>query len=80
MSGTLMQALEVGLAAEMSKTYDEWDIDTFAALTGDLNPAHVDEAFAVEELKALWKRSATSLIHGPLTALCLTPSHKRAER
>lgn len=30
----------------MSKTYGEWDIDTFAALTGDLNPAHVDEAFA----------------------------------
>jgi 3-hydroxybutyryl-CoA dehydratase len=34
------------MAAELSRTYDEWDLFTFAAVTGDLNPAHTDEAFA----------------------------------
>jgi len=41
-----MSELVVGMAAEVSRTYDEWDIFTFAAVTGDLNPAHTDEAFA----------------------------------
>ena len=46
MSGRTIEALRVGMAAELAKTYDEWGINTFAALIGDLNPAHVDEAFA----------------------------------
>ena len=46
MSGKTIGELTVGMAAEVSRTYDEWDIFTFAAVTGDLNPAHTDEAFA----------------------------------
>ncbi len=34
------------MAAELIKTYDEWDINTFVAITGDLNIAQVDQAFA----------------------------------
>ena len=46
MPGKPMSELTVGMAAKISRTYDEWDIFTFAAVTGDLNPAHTDEAFA----------------------------------
>src|SRR3990170_4998197 len=46
MSGKTIGELTVGMAAEVSRTYDEWDIFTFAAVTGDLNPSHTDEAFA----------------------------------
>ncbi len=46
MSGKTIGELAVGMVAEVSRTYDEWDIFTFAAVTGDLNPAHTDEAFA----------------------------------
>lgn len=54
--------LAVGMAAEIARTYDEWDIYTFAALTGDLNPAHVDPTFA--EKSVFRERIA----HGMLTA------------
>ncbi len=62
MSGRTIEALRVGMAAELAKTYDEWDINTFAALTGDLNPAHVDEAFAE---RTIFKEK---IAHGTLTA------------
>jgi 3-hydroxybutyryl-CoA dehydratase len=44
--GKALAELAVGMTASASRTYDEWDILTFAAVTGDINPAHVDEAFA----------------------------------
>lgn len=50
------------MAAELSKTYEEWDILTFAAVTGDLNPAHVDETFAQESI------FRGKVAHGLLTA------------
>lgn len=62
MSGRTIGELQVGMAAEFAKTYDEWDIDVFAALTGDLNPAHVDEAFAVRTI------FHGKIAHGMLTA------------
>ena len=46
MSGKPISELTIGMSAEVTRTYDEWDIFTFAAVTGDLNPAHTDEAFA----------------------------------
>ena len=46
MSGKPISELTIGMSAEITRTYDEWDIFTFAAVTGDLNPAHTDEAFA----------------------------------
>jgi 3-hydroxybutyryl-CoA dehydratase len=48
MSGKPIGQLTVGMSAEVTRTYDEWDIFTFAAVTGDLNPAHTDEVFAEE--------------------------------
>lgn len=62
MSGCTIDALQVGMAAELTKTYDEWDIYTFAALTGDLNPAHVDQAFAQRTI------FQERIAHGMLTA------------
>ena len=50
------------MVEELVRTYDEWDIYTFAALTGDLNPAHVNQAFAE---KSLFKGK---IAHGMLTA------------
>ncbi|MCI0484246.1 MAG: MaoC family dehydratase [candidate division NC10 bacterium] len=44
MSARIIEELQVGKAAELAKTFDEWDIDTFAALTGGL--VHADGAFA----------------------------------
>jgi len=46
MSGIPISDLAVGRIAEVSKSYGEWDIFIFAAVTGDINPAHTDEAFA----------------------------------
>ncbi len=45
-TGRTLHELAVGMTATVTKTYGEWDILTFAAVTGDINPAHVDEAFA----------------------------------
>ena len=44
--GKTLAELSVGMTASVTTSYSEWDVLTFAAVTGDLNPAHVDEAFA----------------------------------
>lgn len=62
MPSATIAELEVGMAAKLTKTYDEWDIYTFAALTGDLNRAHIDEAFAE---KTIFRGR---IAHGMLTA------------
>lgn len=62
MAGTSIEELELGMTAELTRTYDEWDIYTFAALTGDLNPAHVDQAFAEQTV------FKGRIAHGMLTA------------
>ena len=36
----------VGQTASMSKTVSEYDVYSFAGVTGDFNPAHVNEAYA----------------------------------
>lgn len=38
--------IKVGDTASMSKTVSEYDIYTFAGLTGDFNPVHVNAEFA----------------------------------
>lgn len=40
------EAFKVGDAAEFGKTVSESDIYLFAGLTGDFNPAHVNEQYA----------------------------------
>lgn len=62
MSGKTIEELQVGMVASLTKPYDEWDILAFAAITGDINPAHVDEAFAQESI------FRGKVAHGLLTA------------
>mgnify|MGYP000091957758 FL=1 len=38
--------LQAGQTASFSKTITEHDVYTFAGVTGDLNPAHINEPFA----------------------------------
>jgi 3-hydroxybutyryl-CoA dehydratase len=38
--------IQIGDKASMSKTVSEYDIYTFAGLTGDFNPVHVNAEFA----------------------------------
>src|SRR5205807_9394596 len=54
--------LAVGQRAALSKTITEADIRTFAALTGDHNPLHLDEAFAGRS------RFGRPIAHGILVA------------
>jgi len=46
MKGKTISDITIGDAAEFSKTISESDIYLFAGITGDLNPAHIDEAYA----------------------------------
>ncbi|MGI9170601.1 MAG: MaoC family dehydratase [Caulobacteraceae bacterium] len=46
MSGFCIEDLFVGQAAEITRTVTAADLDAFAAVTGDDNPLHLDEAFA----------------------------------
>lgn len=62
MDGYAFEELEVGMAAERSKTVTEADVTLFAGLTGDFNPAHVDEEAARRG------RFGGRIAHGMLTA------------
>jgi len=44
--GFSVEEMEVGQSASMSKTVTEADIILFAGITGDFNPAHIDEEYA----------------------------------
>ena len=46
MKGKTINELEAGETAEFSKTISESDIYLFAGVTGDMNPAHINEAYA----------------------------------
>jgi len=56
------RALQVGQAAEFSKTVTESDVVLFAGITGDFNPAHVDEVQAAKS------RFGGRIAHGMLSA------------
>src|SRR3569832_1790201 len=38
--------LNIGVAAELTRTLRKQDIELFAVMSGDVNPAHVDEDYA----------------------------------
>ncbi len=42
--------LKVGDTVSLSRTLTEKDIELFAAMSGDVNPVHVDEAFARDDM------------------------------
>jgi 3-hydroxybutyryl-CoA dehydratase len=46
MNGKTIEELKVGDTAKFAKTVSESDIYLFAGVTGDLNPAHVNEEYA----------------------------------
>jgi len=46
MKGFYLEDLSVGQSAELARTVTDQDITAFAAVTGDVNPVHLDEAYA----------------------------------
>jgi 3-hydroxybutyryl-CoA dehydratase len=62
MIGKTIKEMKVGDSAEFSKTVSESDIYLFAGVTGDFNPAHINEAYAE---KTFFK---TRIAHGMLLA------------
>lgn len=54
--------LTIGKTAEFSKTITDEDVMTFAEVTGDFNPVHVDEAAAAKT------RFGGRIAHGMLSA------------
>jgi 3-hydroxybutyryl-CoA dehydratase len=62
MIGKTIDELKIGDSAEFSKTVSESDIYQFAGITGDFNPAHMNEEYAK---KTFFK---TRIAHGMLSA------------
>lgn len=62
MKAKTLEELKVGDAAEFSKTISESDVYLFAGITGDLNPAHIDQ---VASEKTFFKGR---IAHGMLSA------------
>jgi 3-hydroxybutyryl-CoA dehydratase len=62
MSGRTIGEIEVCDSAEFTKTVTEADIYLFAGLSGDYNPAHINEEYAK---KTFFK---TRIAHGMLSA------------
>ena len=46
MEGACLEDLEIGQTAELRRTVTAPDVEAFAAVTGDANPVHLDEAYA----------------------------------
>lgn len=57
-----IEDIEVGTAASVTKTIEEKDVVAFADVTGDVNPLHLDEAYAKTT------RFGTRIAHGMLGA------------
>ncbi|MGH6958687.1 MAG: MaoC family dehydratase [Caulobacteraceae bacterium] len=48
MTGVFLEDLSLGQSAELKRRVNEGDLTTFAAVTGDDNPLHLDEAYAAK--------------------------------
>ena len=62
MQGKTLQELALGQSAQVSKTISETDVYLFAGITGDLNPAHINQQYAEET------RFGGRIAHGMLSA------------
>ncbi|MBW2353876.1 MAG: MaoC family dehydratase [Deltaproteobacteria bacterium] len=62
MTGKTIDQLRMGDTAEFAKTVTESDVYLYAGITGDFNPAHLNEEYAK---KTFFK---TRIAHGMLTA------------
>ena len=55
-------ALSIGATASRTKTFSDEDVRVFARVSGDLNPVHLDDAYATAT------RFGQRIVHGMLTA------------
>lgn len=62
MTGKTLDELSIGERAEFTKTISESDVYLYAGITGDFNPAHLNEEYA---RKTFFK---TRIAHGMLVA------------
>ncbi len=62
MQGKTIDELELGQSARFSKTISESDVYLYAGITGDFNPAHINQAYAENT------GFKTRIAHGMLTA------------
>jgi 3-hydroxybutyryl-CoA dehydratase len=62
MIGKTIEQIKVGDTASFSKTVSESDVYLYAGITGDLNPAHINETYAKDTF------FKTRIAHGMLTA------------
>lgn len=66
MHGRTYDEIHVGDTASFSKTITESDIHSFSAVTGDFNPAHVDEHYM--QTSSLGKKMGGRIAQGMLTS------------
>ena len=66
MRGHFIEDLEVGMTDFYSRTITEADIVTFAGVSGDLNPIHLNQEFAEQT------QFAGTIAHGMLTAALIS--------
>src|SRR5438552_18664432 len=64
--GKSVHEIQIGEKASVTKTFSESDVYQFAALTGDSNPVHTDEEYALQTI------FGTRIVHGSLTASLLS--------
>ena len=64
--GFYFEDLEVGMNAEVTKVISEADVQTFANLSGDMNPLHLNQEFAK------LTRTEGRVVHGMVTASLLS--------
>jgi 3-hydroxybutyryl-CoA dehydratase len=62
MNGLCLEDLHLGQSAEIVHTVTDQDIRAFAAVSGDVNPVHLDEAYAAST------PFKTRIAHGMLSA------------
>jgi acyl dehydratase len=68
--GYYFEDLFVGMTAGFGKTITEADVVMFSAVSGDINPSHINEEFA--EFETTCRVGETTVVDGP--ALIWVPS------
>ena len=57
-----IEDMREGMTAQLQRTFTREDVEAFARLSGDVNPAHVDAAYAAASI------FGKPVVHGMLTA------------
>ena len=64
-----MSKLKVGMSASFSKKFDKEEVESFAEISGDMNPIHLNREYAEKSL--FGKR----IVHGFLYSSLITLSY-----